>query len=312
MISMRTIVIPDKYVFYRFSPDNKPVAFIRPGDKVIIHTRDCFGGQITSDDQTIEGVDFSHVNPATGPLYIEGAGPGDALIVKILSIEIAEKGFIVTAPGSGVLHHLVKMAKTRPCYIEENMVKFLGYKIPVRKMIGVIGVATNERTPTGVPGRHGGNLDTRFITEGAMVVLPVEYEGALFGLGDLHATMGDGEVCVSACEVPGKVMVEFDIVKGHAPPWPIVQYHDSLYILVSHEDLNKALNEVVEITVEVISRGLNLEWHDAYMLASIGIDVGISQLVDPRKTVWARIPISLLTLDKLLTTLTVMKRSRSG
>ena len=295
-----TIIIPDTHVFYIFDPELKPVTRVKPGSRVVLYTKDALGGQITSENQVVTNIDFTKINPATGPVYIEGAEPGDALKVKILSITLGEKGFVVVAPGAGALPYLTKQAKTRKCIVHGDLVEFLDYKIPARKMIGVIGVASSEKLTTGVPGRHGGNLDTRFITEGATVILPIEYPGGLFGLGDLHAVMGDGEVCVSACEVPGKVELMFDIIKNKAPLWPIVELGDSTYILVSHEDLNKAVNEAVETAVNTLSRGLSLDWYDAYMLASLSIDIGISQLVDPRKTVYIRIPKNILSLDKLL------------
>lgn len=307
---MGLVVVPEDHVVYSFSPEAKPAARARPGDLVIFYTRDALGGQISSEEQTVASIDFSRVNPATGPLYVEGAEPGDALAIKVLSIDTAERGFVVTAPGAGALPRAVGEARTRACYVRGGFVEFLGLRLPARKMVGVIGVATREGLPTGVPGRHGGNLDTRFVTEGATVVLPVEYPGALLALGDLHATMGDGEVCVAACEVPGKVTVEVRLLRGLAPPWPVVQYGDSLYVLVSHEGLEEAVEEAVRVGVEALSAGLGLQWLDAYLLASLALDVGISQVVDPRKTVWVRIPLSIMSLEALLKSLRRAGRAR--
>ncbi|MEM2025254.1 MAG: acetamidase/formamidase family protein [Desulfurococcaceae archaeon] len=302
-----SVIVPSDKVYYVFSPEVPPTARVEVDTSVVIYTQDALGGQITSEEHTISSVDFSRVNPATGPIYIEGADTGDALLIRVKSVNVAEKGFIATAPGAGALSHLVKKAKTRTCYVKGDVVEFLNLRLPTRKMIGVIGVATSERTSTGVPGRHGGNLDTRFITQGASVILPVEYPGAFLGVGDLHAAMGDGEVCVAACEVSGSVELEFSVIKGLAPLWPIVDYDNSLYILVSRENVSVALEEAISVAVEALSRSLKLEWHDAYMLASLTVDIGISQLVDPRKTVWARIPKSLLTFEKLLRGLSFMR-----
>ncbi|MEM0045441.1 MAG: acetamidase/formamidase family protein [Desulfurococcaceae archaeon] len=307
MVVLSTVIVPDTQVFYVFSPDVKPVVRVKRGDRLIVYTKDALGGQITSEENVVTSMDFSKVNPATGPIYVEDAQPGDALLVRVVSVEVAGRGFVVTAPGAGALPRLVREARTRTCYVYGDSVEFLGFKLPARKMIGVIGVATSEKAPTGVPGRHGGNLDTRFITEGSLVILPVEHPGALLGLGDLHAVMGDGEVCVAACEVPGKVTIELDVAKNLAPAWPVVQHNGSFYILVSHDKIEGAIEEAVNVSVEALSRGLKLNWHDAYMLASLAVDVGISQLVDPRKTAWTRIPTSLISLENLLNALSELR-----
>ncbi len=306
---MKAVVVPESRVFYAFDPSLEPAAFAKPGDLVVFHTLDALGGQVKSEEDLVTAVDFSRVNPATGPLYVEGAEPGDALVVKLLSIETSEQGFVVTAPGAGALPDLVKKARTRRCTVREGFVEFLGYRLPAWKMVGVIGVATSEKAPTGVPGRHGGNLDTKFVTEGATVYLPVEHPGALLGVGDLHALMAHGEVCVAACEVSGRVTALVDVARGLAPAWPLVDYGDSLYVLVSSEDVSGAIRGAVEASVEALSRALGLEWHDAYMLASLAVDIGVSQLVDPRKTAWARIPKQLAPPSRVLRALAELRNS---
>jgi amidase len=293
------VVITEENTFFAFDPSISPAATVDSGDTVVFHTKDCFSNQLLSEEQLVTTIDFSRVNPATGPVYVRGAEPGDSLLVDILSIETADRGFIVTAPGAGALGDLVKQAKTRACYVRGGNVEFRGLTLKANKMIGVIGVATSERTPTGTPGRHGGNLDTKLITEGARVILPVEFTGALLGIGDLHAAMGDGEICVAACEVPGKVEAKVGVAKGLRVPWPVVETADAFYILVSHEDLSQAVKEASMVAVQVLEKGLGLEWHDAYMLASLAVDLQISQVVDQRKTVRARIPKSLVSWERL-------------
>jgi amidase len=302
----RLVFVERSHVFYAFDPCLKPAAIAEPGDLVFFETQDCLGGQIESEEDTIEKVDFSRVNPATGPLYVEGAEPGDALVMDVLSIEVSEKGFVVTAPGAGVLGDKVKKSKTRVCRVIGDYVEYAGLKIPAWRMIGVIGVASSEKSPTGIPGRHGGNLDTKFITTGARVYLPVFYEGGLLGIGDLHAVMGHGEVCVAACEVSGSVLARVNVLKNTAPAWPIVEYGDSLYILVSKETISDSILEAADIAVSTLSKALGLEWIDAYMLTSLAVDVGISQLVDPRKTVWVKIPKYLAPVEKVLTALATL------
>ncbi len=285
---------------FSFGPDLKPAISVEKGSVVRIETKDCFSNQITSEKQLVTEIDFSKVNPATGPIYVEGAKRGDALKVKILDVEISDRGVIVIVPGAGVLGDLVKEPKTRVCEIKDGFVTFGGLKIKCRPMIGVIGVASDEEVPCGTPGRHGGNLDTKVIGKGATVFFPVFRDGALFGLGDLHAVIGDGEVCVASCEVSGEVTVELDVVEGKAPRWPVVETDDAFYILVSDEDVSKAFREATELAVRVLQHSNSLSWEDAYMLASMVVDVEVSQLVNPRKTVRVRIPKEYASTSKLL------------
>lgn len=297
---MGLVTVSDENVFYVFDPSLSPVAVANPGDIVIFYTRDCFSNQIIDESQKVTSIDFSRVNPATGPVFVNGAEPGDALVVEILSIETSSRGFIVTAPKAGALGDFVTQAKTRTCFARGSNVEFLGIPVKVNKMIGVIGVATKEKSSTGVPGRNGGNLDTKLVTEGTKVILPVEVKGALLGVGDLHLAMSDGEICVSACEVSGKVETRVSIEKEMSLPWPIIETRDAFYVLVSHEDLGEAVKEASKVAVKVLEKGLGLEWHDAYMLSSLSIDLQISQVVDPRKTVRARIPKELIDWNRLV------------
>ncbi|AMM54011.1 acetamidase/formamidase family protein [Pyrococcus kukulkanii] len=283
------IVVPKEKHVYSFGPDIKEVARVKPGEIVVFETLDALGGQIKSEDDTVEKIDFSRVNPATGPVYVEGAKRGMALKVKILDIEVADRGVIVTAPGAGVLGDKVKKPRTKICEIKNGFVHFNGIRIPVRPMVGVIGVASEEDVPTGTPGRHGGNMDTNLITMGSTVYFPVFKDGAYLALGDLHAVMADGEVCVSACEVSGRVTVRVDIIDWRIE-WPVVETSDSYYILVSHENLEEAVREAVEQGVKFIMEKRGLSWDKAYMLASLIMDVQVSQLVDPKKTIRVRIP----------------------
>ena len=294
-------------VFYRFDPDIPPIGIVKPGEIVEIETRDCFSNQIFDESQLVTSIDFSRVNPATGPIYVESAERGDALAVHIRRIRTSDRGVIVTLPGAGFLGEDVRETRTRICRVLGEWIDFRGVKIPYKPMIGVIGVASSEKHSTGVPGRTGGNLDTKYVTEGATIYLPVEFDGALFGLGDLHAAMADGELCVASCEVSGEVEVEFEVLKKLAPPWPVLEYKDHVYIIVSASSLEEALKEASRIAVKALSRALSLDWYDAYMLSSLVANVQISQLVNPRKTVRIAIPSNILDARKLLEALSEIR-----
>ena len=192
-----------KHIF-AFGPNLKPAAEAENEEIVIFETLDALSNQITSEEQTLEVVDFSKVNPATGPLYVKGAKPGDALKVDILDIEVADRGVVLTAPKAGVLGDKVKKPKTKVCKIEDGYVYFGDIRIPARPMIGVIGVASLEEIPCGKPGKHGGNMDTKLIRKGTTLYLPVFVEGGLLAIGDLHAVMGEGKFVFRRVKSRGK------------------------------------------------------------------------------------------------------------
>lgn len=286
----------DKWIA-AFEPRMTPVAEAEPGDTATFETHDCWHGQLLCAEQRIESVDFGSLNPATGPLKVLGAEPGDLLSVKVLGIRTAERGAVSIIPGAGVLGGKVKESATRMLSIANGKVSFGGMTLEASPMIGVIGVSTSDAegsVPTGTPGRHGGNMDTKAIKEGSTVYLPVKQSGAMLAMGDIHAVMGDGEVCVTGCETGAEVDVQLDVIKGAALDWPAVQDEESFAIIASAESLDRAAEEATDAVVRFISGYCGMSWEDAYMLASLVVDLRISQCVDPLKTVRAAIPLYVL------------------
>ena len=287
--------IPADRRIYAFSPRMTPAAHASPGETLVFEAQDALGGQVRAETDVLTDLDFSRINPATGPVYIDGAEPGDTLVVRVTSIEPAGSGAIVTGPGMGVLGDETGRHATRILPVDDGAVVFGELRLPARPMIGVIGVAPGgEDHPTGTAHRHGGNMDTKEIVAGCTVCLPVAQPGALLALGDVHAVQGDGEVCVSACEVAARVTVEIDLIKRRSADWPIVELGDAVYVLVSLPSIEDALEEATRQAVRLIQAARDLPHEDAYMLASLAVDVGVSQLVDPNKTAKARIPTAVL------------------
>ena len=286
---------------YAFAPSMDPVLTILPPETAIFETIDAFGGQIRTPEDRLESLDFSRVNPATGPLSIQGAMPGDTLAVHIKKIELPEQGAIVTGEGMGVLGDEMHGHATNILPIRDGYVHFDDLKLPVSPMIGVIGVATaGEAFPTGSAHRHGGNMDTKEIGEGATLYLPVFQPGGLLAMGDVHAVMGDGEICVSGCEVSARVTVEIDLIKDRCMRWPIVSREEGLYIVVSLPTIEAALHEVTREAVLFLKDRCGIEFAQAAMLASLAVDIRISQLVDPYKTVKAFIPREIASGEQFL------------
>ncbi len=286
-------VVDTRNLIYAFSPDMKSVESVEPGEIVVFETLDALGGQIKKETDIVQ-LDFSKVNPATGPVYINGAKAGKTLIVEILGIEIDNQGVIVAEEGFGVLPNLTKGFAVKILKIEDEFVNFAGRRLLAKPMIGVIGVAPmSEEFPTGTAHKHGGNMDTKEISKGNTLYLPVFQDGALLAMGDVHALMADGEVCVSACEVNARIIVKIDVMDQQIE-WPIVETEQNFCIIVSLPTLDEAIKEATEQAVRLLSQKLNLSMLDAYMLASLAVDIRISQVVDPNKTAKAIIPKSLL------------------
>lgn len=271
----------------------EPVARVQAPCTVTLETNDCFCGQVTSPDQALEQLDFEHVNPATGPVYIEGAEPGDVLRVKIKAIRMADKGAIMTAPGAGLLPEAVRGA-CAICPIADGHFTFLGQRLPLRPMIGVIGVAPETPVNCGTPGDHGGNMDTTSITEGSVLRLPVFVPGALLGVGDLHAAMGDGEVCVCGLEVAGEVELELALEKQAKLSAPLLNSGTELAFITSAETTDAALTRSCDLMHQWIVSHSSFSTDEALMLMSLVGNARISQVVDPLKTARFAMPVSVL------------------
>ena len=280
---------------FAFSSDMKPVLVVENGDEVVFETMDCFSNQIKTAEDRLENLNWSEVNPATGPVFVNGAKPGDALVVEILDIEVANQGVMVAGKGLGPLGEKFDGFHTKIVKIKDGCAMFNDLELPIDPMIGVIGVAPkNESINCGTPGPHGGNLDTKYIKKGAKVLLPVFVEGGLLALGDLHALMGDGEICGTGIEVAGKVAARVFVKKGMELRNPMVISGGSLFTLASGKTLDETMKEAVNDMAEFVLRYANMSLEELTMLFSIVGHTEISQVVDPLVTARFRIPLDIL------------------
>jgi len=294
--------IPRSRVVYSFSPKRVQPAHAKLGDVVIFETIDALGGQVKSEEVAFEAIDWSRVNPATGPLYVEGAEPGDTLIIDVLDTSTDDRAVILVVPGFGALPDKKFKAKVKLLRRRGDFLLFNGVEVPVKPMVGVIGVAPAEgELPTGTLGAHGENMDVALLTKGSRLYLPVFVEGALLAIGDLHLVQGDGELRVSAAEVSGEVMVRVGLIKGRRPKYPVLELEDRFAILTFGKTLDEAVYRASEEAVEALQRAHNMSFEEAYMLASLIVNLRINQVVDPLKGVRAEIPKKYVNLDSLLT-----------
>lgn len=286
--------ISRNFSFFAFSGDNKPATRVSTPCHLTFETLDALNGQVVSEEQRLDSLDFDAVNPATGPVYIEGAKPGDALCVRIRAIRLESVGVTMTIPGAGLLPDQVN-GKVNMCRLTDKTFFFKDVELPLNPMIGVIGVAPAEGgISCGVPGAHGGNMDTTGIGQGSMLYLPVFVPGALFGLGDLHAAMGDGEVCVTGIETVGEVDLSLDLEKNMRLPCPLLKTRDELAFLASAESTDQALQLSVRYMNDLLVRETDLDLDDALMLMSLCGNARISQVVDPLKTARFCMPLEVL------------------
>jgi len=279
-------------IIYSMSAHNKPVLSAEPGSQIQFETWDALHGQIKSESEGFSGLDWSRVNPATGPVYINGAEVGDILSVKIDKIDIAETGVVICGSGMGVMGAVLQGSSLKVIPIVNGMAHYNDdIYLPINKMIGVIGTAPKgDAISCGAPDLHGGNMDCKEVKEGATLLLPVNVPGALLAMGDLHAVMADGEIGVSGLEVAGLITVTVDVIKNKNLPLPMIINDSHVMTLASDEDLDIAVEMAVANMVTYLTNEAGFTQEDAVMLTSLAGDVKICQVVDPKKTIRVEFP----------------------
>ncbi len=286
------IILTKDHRVFAFSGASEPALRVPAGTRLRLETADCFDDQVRAPGDVLAAVDWDRINPATGPVYVDGAGPGDVLAVLVERIEVGDQGVMAVAPGFGVLADAFPEQVHRIVPIIDAEARIAaGVSVPVRPMIGVIGVApAGEPVPTASPGAHGGNMDTRLIGEGAILYLPVAHEGALFAAGDLHAAMGDGEICGTGVEVAGAITVRLDVRRGLEIVNPVVETAELVATIASAQTLDGAAEAATRDMAALLAGRLGLSFEIAAMLMSAGGDLQVSQIVDPLRTARFALP----------------------
>lgn len=286
------IELDDSKTLFSFDKDLEPVLKVPSGETVRIRTKDCFGNQLQGPEDQLSEIDWEAINPATGPIYVEGAVAGGTLKVHIDNIELDAQTSSCTGKDEGVCGDRFSDWATHFCKVEDGKVVWdERLSIPLAPMIGVIGVAPEgEPINCGTPGKHGGNMDNAAIAAGATLYFPVAVDGALFGCGDMHAVMGDGEVSVSGAEVAGYATVTLTALPELSVPNPLIENDTHFGIIVSAESLDKASELAVQQMVDLLASRTNESEADLVMLLSLVADVRVCQMVDPEKTVRFMVP----------------------
>jgi amidase len=275
--------IAREHIVYSLDKGHAPVAAADPGAELLFETWDARTGSIRSEQDLLDRPHPSGPNPATGPVVVRGAEPGDSLVVQILDIVLGDRGYTGTRPGKGVLGHLVTEHRTKLFDIVDGTVIFNDrIRFPVRPMVGVIGTAPEgDGVGTGHPGPHGGNMDHNDVCVGARVHLPVFAPGALLAIGDVHACMGDGEISITALEIPAEVRVRVELLKHETIARPWIEFPDRWITTGDGAGAAEAIRTAAEEMACLLMHRLALSADDAYMLLSIRGDARISQCAEP-------------------------------
>ncbi|MEA5075218.1 MAG: acetamidase/formamidase family protein, partial [Coriobacteriia bacterium] len=266
------------------------------GEQLHLTTHDCFSGQLKTTADTLETLDWSITNPATGPIYIEGTKPGDVLRVDLHEVKAHGPSVMIAVPGVGALGHLITEEETVILDHTEDTVSYKGKVVVKQKpMLGVIGVAPAEGTvPNSTPGPHGGNMDCTLITSNTRLYLTVAVEGALFGCGDMHAVMGDGEVVVCGAETPGEVTLTPQVVDIPGLPTPFIENDEIVAVIASAETTDEAYKMALDMMHGFLTNVAGIPVNDAAMLMSLVGNLKFCQVVDPLLTVRFEFPKSVL------------------
>lgn len=275
-----------------------PVQRIAPGDSVEFLTVDASDGQLTraSSAEALATLDFARVNPVVGPVFVDGAMPGDALKITLLDLTPAAWGWTGNIPGFGLLADRFTVPHlqhwTYDPYGRTPALYGPGGRVPLKPMCGTLGCAPAAPGLHSIvpPRRVGGNMDIRDLAAGTTLYLPVEVPGALFSLGDAHAAQGDGEVCGTAIETSCTVAARIELVKDAAlsgprftTPGPVTRHLDGAGYEVTTgigADLMTAARDAVAAMVDLIAGSRQMAAIDAYLLCSVCGDLRISEIVD--------------------------------
>ena len=294
-VDRQSEVVPDSYS-YVFNPYREPVARVETGVPVAIHTDDAFESRIkTKDDLPSRALATAKfLNPQTGPIFVEGAEPGDTLAVRIQEIE-PTRDFAVSAlvPYFG---GLTSTAMTRTLQeplpekvwvwnLSEDGRKIsndeLGVELDWEPFMGTLAVAPDlEAISALAPGPFGGNMDVPDVRPGNTVYLPVWNEGALFYTGDCHARQGQGELCGVALEITSKVTVVFDVIKGKALEWPRIESEEAIMVVGSARPMEDAARIANTELILWLEEEYGFDRLDAYQLLTQAGGLYVGNMVD--------------------------------
>jgi len=274
---------------YALDRNEAPKLKVAQGEHFRMETYDARKGRLQTKDQVLTsapkwGTAQPQTNPYAGPVYIDGVKAGDVIKVTVHDVSVCERGYVVHKNDSGVAYRLVDETEAVFGTVKGNEIEFdCGLKIPLRPHIGSLGVTPAEGSvATGYCGRHGGNMDCRFLAAGASIFLPVFCDGALLGAGDLHASMGGGELQGMGVEICGEIELSVEKVEGIKLACPVISTGDDLLVIGSDVDLRLAVQYASEDMVKFLMDYAPMNKLSALTMLTTVCDSIICQSCDPK------------------------------
>lgn len=284
--------ITREYVTHSLSGLDQPAGYMNSGEQVVLETYDCYQGQLLEEGSTFATLDRSLGNPATGPVYVNGAEPGDVLKITIEKLELGKVGILDMGANSGALSGHFHPPVIERVPVSDGYLLYDGkIRVPVKPMIGVIGTAPEgEAVSTMTPMNHGGNMDCTKVEEGSILYLPVFVKGGLLSAGDFHAIMGDGEVGNCGVEIEGSTTLRVEVLKDFPFLWPMIENEEQWIAIGYGDTLDEAGDKAVKQIFEFLCVHEGLTKKDAGMLIDMVGNMVVCQIVNPKKTVRMEVP----------------------
>lgn len=272
----------------KWSSAIEPLIKVESGAVIEVGTEEASDQQLTPEStvEDLQNLSFDPIHPLTGPVYVEGAEPGDVLKVKLHKVELGSWGWTSIIPGFGFLADEFDEPYLKTFEFDKNSqtAKFSdNINIPLKPFPGVMGVApaTDSMLSTIPPRANGGNMDDPHMTEGTTVYFPVFVEGALFSIGDTHAAQGLGEVCGTAIEAPMRIVYEVEVIKGGREIKEPQYETDDYYAVTGFgTTVDEAAKKATQYMIDYLVEEHGLSRNDAYALCSLAGDLKIAEVVD--------------------------------
>ena len=280
---------------YVLDPGNDPAITVDSGEEVMVETWDAFEG--VRDPDVLQARSLK--GPATGPIYVNGAEPGDALRVDFISITAKEGAAHMVLPDRGFLEEEYTDAYPTVMSLEDgNLVMPTGVRLPINPSMGVVATTpTYPQQTASDSGPYGGDIDMKELVAGSTIYLPVFVPGGMLALGDCHAIVGDGAVAGTGAECSSDAHIRVTVEKGMGITSPRALTPDHFIVLSHGEELGPAMKQAVRDMVDFLVEAKGMSAYDAYTLLSLAGDIRVSRTFRPISPV--KMMLSRVALDQL-------------
>ncbi|HHU53718.1 MAG TPA: hypothetical protein GXZ43_06575 [Clostridiaceae bacterium] len=290
---MKTVDFSKQVHFY--SPYNVLALYVDSGETVKFLCQDTYNDMLNGENCSTADMAGRTLNPLNGPVYVNGAMPGDTLKITIEDIHVTSSHATMVVNDDLVLKGLTPFVSDEEIFkipLKDGFADVFGNMIELKPFPGCLGISPAEKISSMYPGTHGGNMDNKKLTEGSELFLPVAVPGALVTTGDIHAFQGDGEI-VCGLEVAGEIILKLEVIKGKVEKWPILKTNERWYVITSCPTMEEASDEAVAAMERfILSRTTRYTPHQLMIVLSQLADIEVCQIVNPLITMRFGIDIS--------------------